>query len=271
MPAPEPPEGDPRVTICPPKDTPLERYLAILETVAPFAEGLTAAELELALGLPKTTVNRLLHGLLDSGMIRADSARNRRYRLGDRALRLLDVSPDTDWLERLSQRMLQGLADRTGQSAFISKFDGIDVRSVTCAAPDTPVRTYVMPGSPMPVNAAATAKAIIAFQSGAVIRRILAQDRLVFTDATKTDVEALLADYALIRARGYATDLAEHVAGLGTIAVPVRVASNPVIYAVGLTGPYGRVIGQDFDAHCAAITDTAAQIGKLLALRMPEG
>lgn len=252
------------------KDGPLERYVSILETVAPFAEGLTAAELEVALGLAKTTVNRLLHGLMDSGMIRADSARNRRYRLGDRALRLLDASPDTDWLERLSQRLLQALADRTGQSAFISKFDGTDVRSVTCAAPDTPVRTYVMPGSPMPVNAAATAKAIIAFQSEAVIRRILAQARARYTEVTKTDAEALLQDFALVRQRGYATDLAEHVAGLGTIAVPIRVASAPVTYAVGLTGPYGRVMDQDFDSHCSAITETAAQIAKLLMLRLPD-
>lgn len=240
-----------------------------METIAPFADGLTAAELEVALDLPKTTVNRLLHVLMDAGMVSADNARNRSFRLGDRILRLLDASPDTEWLARLAQRPLQALADATGQSAFISQFDGTEVRSVTCAAPDTPVRTYVMPGMPMPANAAATAKAIMAYQPKDVLQRVLAHERNNYTDNTKTDVEALLREFATIRERGYATDLAEHVAGLGTIAVPIRTGSSPVTYAVGLTGPYSRVIDQNFDSHCKAITEIAQRIGKLLLLRIP--
>ena len=50
------------------KDSPLERYISILEMVAPFSQGLTAAEIEVALDLPKATVNRLLHALLDAGL-----------------------------------------------------------------------------------------------------------------------------------------------------------------------------------------------------------
>ncbi len=249
------------------RDSPLERYVSLLETVAPFAGGLTAAELEIALDLPKTSVNRLLHALAASGLVSAGSGRNRSYRLGERILRLLDASPDTGWLARLAQRPLQALADRTGQSAFISKFDGEEVRSVTCVAPEAPIRTYVMPGMAMPANAAATAKAILAFQPEAVARRVLKRWRSAYTDATRTDPEALLRELAEVRRRGHATDLAEHVAGLGSIAVPVRTPAAPVVYAVGLTGPYDRVIGQDFDGHCAAIAETAQRLGRLLRLR----
>lgn len=253
------------------KESPLERYVSILEAIAPFAGGLTAAELEAALDLPKTTVNRLLHGLLAGGMVAADAARNRRYRLGGRILGLLDASADTGWLASLAQRPLQALADRTGLSAFISKFDGDEVRSVTCVAPDAPVRTWVMPGMPMPVNAAATAKAILAFQPDGVVRRMLARERGAYTDNTKTDVDALLREFAEIRARGHATDLAEHVAGLGAIAVPVHAPPAPVAYAVGLTGPYGRVIERDFDGHRAALAEAALRLGRLLRLRAGRG
>jgi DNA-binding IclR family transcriptional regulator len=251
------------------KDSPLERYISILETVAPFGEGLTAIELETALDLPKSTINRLLHALMASGMITAHNARNRSYRLGERILQLLHTSPDTSWLATLAQQPLQKLADSTGQSAFISKFDGSEVRSVTCVVPDTPVRTYVMPGMTMPVNAAATAKAILAFQPEDVLARVLPPSLERFTEKTKTDIDALMSEFAAIRERGYATDLAEHVAGLGTIALPVHVPGAAVAYAVGLTGPYDRIIERNFEGHRLAIAETAGRLGKLLQLRMP--
>jgi len=254
------------------KDRPLERYISILEAIAPFAQGLTAAEVGIALDLPKTTVNRLLNALIASGMIHADSARNRHYRLGNRILQLLDKSPDTSWLATLAQKPLQALADKTGQSAFISKFDGASVRSITCVAPDTPIRTYVMPGMDMPMHAAASAKAILAFQTPEVLSRMLATaDLPKLTDKTKTSVPALLQEFTKIRTQGYATDLAEHVAGLGSIAVPIRVAQTDTVYAVGLTGPYSRIIDHGFKAHYQEIAEVAQRLGKLLQLRLPTG
>ncbi|MBZ9893292.1 IclR family transcriptional regulator [Mesorhizobium sp. BR1-1-6] len=253
------------------KDSPLERYISIMETVAPFEHGLTAIELETTLGLPKTTINRLLHALIESGMITAESVRNRTYRLGDRLLQLLQMSPDSGWLTTLAQRPLQDLADRTGQSAFLSKFDGIEVRSVTCVAPDTPVRTYVMPGMAMPVNATASAKAILAFHPQETVKRILATELRSYTDRTKTKIAELTRELAEVREQGYAMDLAEHVPGLGSIAFPIRPTSGEVIYAVGLTGPYGQIIEQNFKQHCAALAEAAQRMAKLAQMHAYNG
>jgi DNA-binding IclR family transcriptional regulator len=248
------------------KESPLERYMSILETVAPFSEGLTAVELEAALDLPKTTVNRLLHALLDGGMISLDSSRGRTYRLGDRMLRLLHSSPDTGWVEKIAQRPLQTLAERTGLSAFISKFDGTTIKSITCVAPDTPIRMYVVPGMAMPPNATATGKAILAFQGQEAAERILAHQQDSFTGNTITDPMRLREELLQIRKRGFATDLAEHVAGLGSIAYPIFTPPADVIYAVGVTGAYGRVIDENFKGNCAALADAAGRLGKLLQL-----
>ena len=256
------------MTNSPLKDSPLERYMSILETIAPFADGLTAAELELALDLPKTTVNRLLHALMDGGMVSVDVNRGRSYKLGERMLRLLHSSPDTGWVDTIAHRPLQQLAERTGQSAFISKFDGTEVKSVTCVAPDTPIRMYVVPGMSMPMNATATGKAILAFQNGELVERILSQQLQSFTSNTKTDAKMLQAELAEIRKRGYATEQAEHVTGLGTIAFPIFTPPTDVVYAVGLTGPYSRIIDQDFAGNCAALGETATRLGKLLQLPM---
>ncbi|MBN9135093.1 IclR family transcriptional regulator [Phyllobacterium sp. SL163] len=249
------------------KDSPLERYMTILETIAPFPDGLTAVELETALDLPKTTVNRLLNVLISSGMVNSQNSRNRSFRLGERIFRLIQASPDTNWLALLAQRPLQILAEQTGQSAFISRFDGKEVRSVTCVAPDTPVRTYVMPGMLLPINATASAKAILAFQSKDVQKRMLEQELQSYTDNTKTTAQSLLEELDKIRIRGFALDLAEHVSGLGSIAFPIRTGRTEVINAVGVTGPYGMIIDKDFDTHCTAIEATSRKLAKLLQMR----
>lgn len=249
------------------KDSPLERYISIMETIAPFENGLTAIELETTLGLPKTTINRLLHALIESGMVNADNVRNRTYRLGDRLLHLLQMSPDSGWLATLAQRPLQDLADRTGQSAFLSKFDGAEVQSVTCVAPDTPVRTYVMPGMTMPLNATASAKAILAFHPPETVNRVLAAELHSYTAKTKTKISELTRELVEVRAQGYATDLAEHVPGLGSIAFPIHPAKGEVVYAVGLTGPYGQIIDQNFTQHLTALSDAAQRMAKLVQMR----
>lgn len=249
------------------KDSPLERYISIMETVAPFEDGLTAIELETTLGLPKTTINRLLNSLIESGMISSDNVRNRTYKLGDRLLQLLQMSPDSGWLATLAQRPLQDLADQTGQSAFLSKFDGSEVRSVTCVAPDTPIRTYVMPGMTMPVNAAASAKAILAHHPEDTVKRILASELHSYTENTKTKMTELTKELAEVRERGYATDLAEHVPGLGSIAIPIVPTIGDVNYAVGLTGPYSQIIDQNFERNRQSLAEAAQRMAKLAQMR----
>lgn len=248
------------------KDGPLERYMSILEAIAPFPEGLTAADLESALELPKTTVNRLLRVLLEASMITVSHSRTRSYKLGERVLRLLHSSPDTVWVETLARRPLQVLVEQTGQSAFISKFDGSQVSSITCVAPDTPVRMYVVPGMSMPWNATATGKAILAFQHEAVVEEILSQPLPNFTESTTTDVGSLRTELATIHNRGYATELGEHVAGLATIAYPIFTPPSRVTYAVGLTGARSCIIDQSFSSNCQALAEAATRLGKLLQL-----
>ncbi len=248
------------------KDSPLERYISILEMVAPFSQGLTAAEIEVALDLPKATVNRLLHALLDAGLITVSNSRNRTYHLGDRILGLVHSSSNTEWIEPLARRPLELLTNQTGQSAFISKLAGDEVRSVTCTAPDTLVRIYIAPGTIMPLNATATAKVLLAFQDEPEARRILSGNLSQFTPNTKTDVEELLAELREIRARGYATELGEHVTGLSTIAFPIGRSSGNVTYSLGLTGPHRSIIEEGFDKNREAVAETATRLTRLLKL-----
>lgn len=252
------------------RDTPLERYLSALELLAPHADGLTAPELERAMGLPKASVNRIVHVLLNSGLAMQSPNRARAFQLGPRILHLLHGANDTSWLERITEPALQQLAEATGQSAFIARInaDDAEIRSVNCVSPDTTVRFHIVPGTLMPPNASASAKAILAHTPEPLRDRILAREFSAFTPRTFLDRDSLMEDLEQVRQRGYAIETGEHVFGLASIAMPVYAQNNEVRYAVGLTGPENGILSPHFDRNIALLTETSEKLARVLTLPM---
>lgn len=247
------------------RDRPLDRYVAILEALAPFPEGLSASDVEAILQLPKTTVNRLLKTLLEVNLVAISSTKARNYVLGNRLLRLTHSAADSSWVVTATQKILQNLADNTGQTCFITKLTGLEIRSVNTESPDTPVRTYVVPGKTMPPNATASGKAILAFQPDDVVQKALGGALEKYTSDTKTDYNLLRAELDEVRKRGYSLDLAEHVDGLASIAAPIKASGIGVIYAVGITGPYDRIVGEEvFKSNLDNLLEAARRLERAI-------
>lgn len=246
------------------KERPLDRYVAVLERVAEFNDGLSALEVERLLQLPKTTVNRLLKTLVEAELLEIGSSKARSYVLGGRLLRLLHTSPSDGWIESVAQKPLQSLAEATGETAFLVKLSGHEIRSVSTEAPDTPVRTYVVPGRVMPPHASATAKAILAWQPEAILESIIGQPMERLTTNTNVNRTALRKELEEVRRLGYAVERGEHVPGLASIGCPVLTPQIGIIYAVGLTGPFDRITGAAFDSHVKALQETAAFLGRII-------
>lgn len=251
----------------PGKDRPLERYVSVLERVAEFPDGLSALEVERLLHLPKTTVNRLLKTLIEAELLEIGSNKARSYVLGGRLLRLLHTAPGDGWIESVAQKPLQNLAESTGETAFLVKISGQEIRSVSTEAPDTPVRTYVVPGRVMPPHASATAKAILAWQPEPVLEAMLGQTMEKLTDDTNVNRTALRRELEEVRRLGYAVERGEHVAGLASIGCPVLTPQIGIIYAVGLTGPFDRITGPAFQSHVRALQQTTELLGQSIMRR----
>jgi DNA-binding IclR family transcriptional regulator len=219
---------------------PLERYIRIFEVLAAFPDGLSAIELETALNLPRTTVNRLLRTLLSVGAVEVLGRRGGRYFLGRRMSRILQS--DGGWVQATSERALAGLARASGQTAFIARRAGTAIRSVAMQSGDSSVGIYVEPGHDLPRHASASGKVLTAFEGEEGLSR-LPGTLEAFTERTLVEREALRAEYAAIRRDGYALDRSEHVEGIASIACPVFAREGELPpYAVGLTGPAERVL-----------------------------
>ncbi|HZQ59965.1 MAG TPA: helix-turn-helix domain-containing protein, partial [Casimicrobiaceae bacterium] len=85
----------------PVEETPLERYLRIIELVAAFPAGIGISQITEITGLPKTTVHRLLRGLLRAGAVQLGNGGGL-YCLGPRILqvmRVLCAGATDDWIQ----------------------------------------------------------------------------------------------------------------------------------------------------------------------------
>jgi len=218
----------------------LGRYALVLETLAASPEGMTLTELIDATGLPRGTLHRLIGSLREVGYIAPRNGR-KVYGLGPRLLRLLHLGAPPASVPALAQPMLQELAARFGETAYLAKLTGTEVTSAAMVLPDTGGQTFVQPGRVMPAHASSSAKAIFAFQPDAVLDKVLAAPRERYTANTITEEAAVRADLARVRRQGYAICVNELDPGVASYACPVRLDGVGVVYAVGLVGIEERV------------------------------
>jgi DNA-binding IclR family transcriptional regulator len=224
-----------------PDDTPLERYFRALETIAVSTNGASVSEIAASCNLPLGTAHRLLQNLLRARLIFNNGGRRKDYQLGERLLRLLHTGTDSARLAISVQPILDQLADEFDDTCYLARLVGEKVVSVAWAAPSGGLRGHVVPGHILAPHVAASAKAILAFQSEELLDRILSARLPRLTAATKVDRSEIERDYAAVRKNNYATCWNEMENGFGAIAVPLPVARIGILYSVGTAGFIDRI------------------------------
>lgn len=247
---------------------PLERYVSMLEVLAAFPEGLTLADIANAMGLPMPSVHRLLKALATSGLVEGGS-RGLRFRLGTRFKQLIHMGGDTDWLVAITRPYLKQLTADISECCYIARLTGSQVRLVISEAPDVRWRGYVQPGVEAPPHAAASAKAILAFQNEQLVTKALSQDLPSLTRHTHTDKKWIRKEYAKVREQGYATCIGEMEEGLAALAVPIYLDGIGVLYSLASTGFMERIMENDFHKKVQQLKTTADAIAK--AIRVGHG
>ena len=242
----------------------LERYALILDIISRFPDGVSLTEIAALAQLPKGTTHRRIKALVEIGYVTGGNGRVA-YRLGPRLLRMLDVGEPPSWIAQAVEPILGVLVREFGETAFLAKLVGTEVRSVAMVVPNPTDRSYVHPGRVMPPNAAASAKAIIAAQPEEIVGQILRHRRLLkYTPATSTDIEALKQQYLRVRRDGYALCADELDPGVMSIAVPVEVDGAGTYYSVGLVGLEARLGAVARKLVLAGLHVAAESIAKVL-------
>ena len=123
-----------------------------------------------------------------------------------------------------------------GETAFLAQLTGKTVDSVVMETPDYEGQTHVQPGRAMPINAAASAKAIFAFQDKALVDEVLSAPLVKYTKNTRVSADAVRADLAQVERQGYAVCADELDPGVLSYACPVHIEGVGIIYSVGVVG-----------------------------------
>jgi IclR family transcriptional regulator, acetate operon repressor len=236
----------------------MARYALILDTVAASRFSLSLSDIIRGTGLSNATVHRLVNSLVRVGYL-ADEGRRKAYGIGPRLIRLFHLAHSPTTVELLVRPVLERLVEQFGETSFVAKLNGEVVESIVSVAPENYGQSHVQPGRIMPINAAASAKAIFAYQPKEVVSKVLRSDLQKFTNRTITDAGILRRNLEQVRLQGYAKCADELDSGVLSFACPIHLPSTGVIYSVGIVALSRRLKVFD-EAEIIASLRNAAQV-----------
>jgi IclR family transcriptional regulator, acetate operon repressor len=217
----------------------LDRAVQLLRLVAD-GDGLSLTALSRASGLPPSTVYRMLTTLQHHGVAEFDETDQlwftgvELFRMGASFLRRRKLA------ER-GRAIIEELRAMTGETANLAVAEKDAVVFVTQAESHEAIRAFFRPGTRGPYHASGIGKAILAYREADKRKTALPAKLAGFTAKTLTDREALDADFALTRQRGYALDDEERTLGMRCIAAPVFNEFGEPFGGVSVSGPSVRV------------------------------
>lgn len=214
----------------------LRKALSILDIVASADTALTVAEIALKSGLSRPTAHRLVQTLVAEGHLMQEPY-DSRVSIGFSVLQLASSMLDRNRLRLEALPHLQALAIRSGERANLGILHKNAVLYLAGVEKPSLPTIYSRFGKTAPVHCSSLGKAILAFMPDNEARSIIGSAALLpQTSHSITDMAQLFAQFAEIRAAGYAVDLQEHMYGSFCIAAPIIDKRNCVIGAIGLSG-----------------------------------
>lgn len=235
----------------------IDRAFAVLRALASGPAGVT--EIADRIGLPKSTVSRLLSTLEGLGAVEQITAGGG-YRIGLGLLELSAAVQPGRSLVSVARPHLVELSRRTGDAAGISIPDGTDMLYLDQVTPPSELQVRDWTGHRIPMHAVPSGHVVLAADDQA-LQQLVAAPLKRFTDHTITDPAALRQRLAVVSKRGWAWALEEFADGMNSVAVAVRGADGRVVAALHVYGPASRLPGgRDMDEVGQLLVDTARKI-----------
>ncbi|ALA19961.1 MULTISPECIES: SMP-30/gluconolactonase/LRE family protein [unclassified Chelatococcus] len=239
----------------------LAKGLYLLEVIGEAETPPRFKDLQAATGLPKGTLARMLNTLVLFRLVRHEES-DSTYRLGHRLFELAHRVWESFDLRGAAAPVLDRLADEIAETVAIATIDADEVLYIDQRSRGGAFGFRIEVGRRAPLHCTAGGKALLAFAAPHEQRALLDRIRLTrHTANTIADEAALTAELALIRARGYAISVSEHVEGVSSAAAPIFDHTGKAIAVMGVFGPSARlpndrlhVLGRDLMAAARQVS-----------------
>jgi DNA-binding IclR family transcriptional regulator len=238
-----------------------ERAFAVLDTLADAGE-LGTNEIARRTGMTPSTVSRQLGTLAASGLVERVAASGR-YRLGLRIVHLANALLARLDVREVARPHLVALVEATGETATLSVPGDEDAITVDFVPGTHQVQPVSRLGRPSIAHATSAGKVMLAFSG----RELPEGPLRAYTPATITDTQALAAEIAAVRERGWARAVGEREPDLTAIAAPIRGSRGELDAIVALQGPSSRFDGAAIEAALPVLVERADTISRELGWR----
>jgi DNA-binding IclR family transcriptional regulator len=245
----------------------LNKLVLVLDSFTAERPAWTLAELSARLGMPKSSLHRLLVGLEEHGILVRNGTENL-WRLGYRLFAWGNLVPRITGLQPVARSTVRWLADTTHETVLLTVVDRQEVVCIDKVESSHAVRLTLDIGARRPLHAGASSKILMAFLPQEEIDSILRDKRLPRLNTnTITDPARLTQELETIRQKGYAYSYEETDIGAWGVATPIRDAGNQVVAAIGVAGPTTRYTERIANRYVGLCRQAASRITDLLAGR----
>lgn len=247
----------------------LDRGMALLRSLARDGNA-TLSDLAERTDMPASSAHRLLMTLQTHGI--ADFAEaTQEWRIGVEAFRIGSAFVERGNLVDLARPIMRRLVAETGETANLAIHDDGEVVFLAQSDTQHPIRAFFRTGARVPMHSSGIGKALLAEFDEPKAARILRRRGLPgFTAKTQTDPDALAADLARIRVRGWSYDDEERHLGMRCIAAAIFGPYGEPVAGVSISGPAGRFDTATLEEKAAAVTRAAAEITEATGGRAPQ-
>ncbi|MFV0514791.1 MAG: HTH-type transcriptional regulator BhcR [Jhaorihella sp.] len=239
----------------------VDRALDVLDALA-GAEGLTLSDLAGRLGQSPATMYRVLATLEARRIVEIDPAAQT-WHIGAMAFRLGSAFLRRSSLAERSRPVMRELMQATGETSNLGIERDGQVMFIGQVETHESIRAFFAPGTLSPIHASGIGKALLGRYSESRLERFLRGARLErFTAMTIVSPDALRADLARSRARGWALDDEEKAPGMRCVAAAITDIYGEAVAGISVSGPTHRMERARLARIGALVSDAAAEISR---------
>jgi IclR family transcriptional regulator, KDG regulon repressor len=245
----------------------LSRAFDILAIFSHSRPSLGLGEVVTAVGLPKTTVFRVLSSLVERGYCECEPQTGK-YSLGFELLRLADIRRRQTNVHDIAAPAMREIRNAVNETVILSVRAGDSRVHIDFVEGLHAMRRMADLGVPAPLYAGAASKVLLAGMDDEEIKAYLDRtDLTAFQDGTITDRDVLWREVRSIRKRGFAESKGELFAGGGALAAPIRDFSGKTIAVLDILTPEHRYTDEHRERCIAILLEETQRASERLGFR----
>lgn len=242
-------------------DNAIGKAVTVLRALSINVDGGSARELAAATGIARSTVQRILTTLAETGMVSQDPS-TQRYRIGPEALVIGLGYRQGLTLVNLARPLMVCVRDRTGETVGLSVAVGDARVFIAEVVSASELRFASELGRLYPLWSGANGRVLLGGLTDQEVDRILDNQDLAAEVHRPLSAAEIRAEVHLARADGYCLARSESIDGVSSVAVPVRDTAGSVIAALSVSGPENRLSADRLVSDVLpSVADAARRLG----------